>query len=49
MECNAPVVVARYLANGETITKENLHTIIFSNYIIDRIMFAVNKRLGLLN
>ena len=43
-----PKVVARYYANGELITKEELQRIVISHYVIDRILHAVNKRLGLI-
>jgi len=40
-------VVARYYANGERITDEDFSNIIFSNFLIDRIIFTVNQRLCL--
>ena len=40
-------IVARYYANGELITDEEFKDIVFSHYIIDEILFAVNQRLGL--
>jgi|GEM_PF-6234773 len=40
-------VVAIYRANGDLITLDELKNVVFSHFVIDRILRAVNERLGL--
>lgn len=45
---NETKVVTRYYADGERITNEEFRHIVFSHYLIDKILQSVNMRLGLI-
>jgi len=40
-------IVARYYADGTRMTEDEFKKIIFSHYMIDKVLANVNKRLGL--